>query len=404
MKILIIAPLFPPANTIGALRPYSWAKYWQMSGHEITILTLPIKNNKWETLEYDLSKYEIIRIDSDVYLIRKIKTLLQKLLRKSSKQSFPDAPTILDRWIIRGFQSVKNRHWDCVISTYQPAAGHILGALLKKSNPSLKLILDYRDLWTQNASVPQKGMINDFLEKWCNRQADLISTVSRPLADLLMSKYNLSNVVTIENGVDFEDLNKLTREKIWNDTRKRILYSGTIYSAHQDPSPLFQALQQIKKSADRSLLENLEVIFIGPQNEYLNKLIKGFNIADIVSYQGLQTRQTALKMQRDADVLLFLEFSGFSDGVLTGKLFEYLASRTLIWTVGGSEQNSAKDLIQQIGCSISFNNNVEMLKEHLLNLLKNSKCTTKNPNNLIKKYDRKILANKMINLIEDIKC
>ena len=37
MNILIVSHYFPPGNSIAALRPYSWAKYWSRMGHQVTV-------------------------------------------------------------------------------------------------------------------------------------------------------------------------------------------------------------------------------------------------------------------------------------------------------------------------------------------------------------------------------
>ena len=39
MKILLVAPFFPPHRAIASLRTYSFAKVWAEAGHDVTVLT-----------------------------------------------------------------------------------------------------------------------------------------------------------------------------------------------------------------------------------------------------------------------------------------------------------------------------------------------------------------------------
>ena len=61
MQILIVTHYFPPENTIASLRPYSWAKYWTRSGHQVTVLTTqePIAE---QNLSLPLPDCEILRV------------------------------------------------------------------------------------------------------------------------------------------------------------------------------------------------------------------------------------------------------------------------------------------------------------------------------------------------------
>lgn len=55
MRILIVTPLFPPQNAVGALRPYSWAKYWCRDGHSVDVYTVESYG-----VDYGLKLYKAI--------------------------------------------------------------------------------------------------------------------------------------------------------------------------------------------------------------------------------------------------------------------------------------------------------------------------------------------------------
>jgi len=107
-------------------------------------------------------------------------------------------------------------------------------------------------------------------------------------------------------------------------------------------------------------------------------------------------------MQRDAHALIFLEFESKNvDGILTGKLFEYLYSGTKILGIGVTDNSAPGKVIKESGRGINFGKNVEKIKNYLIELLKTGKKDTVNTNNeILEKFSRKNLAEKLIDTIE----
>ena len=58
LKILIISAFFPPQNSIGGQRPYSFAKYWSRMGHSVDVLTTAKDEIDLDTYE-DFTVYEV---------------------------------------------------------------------------------------------------------------------------------------------------------------------------------------------------------------------------------------------------------------------------------------------------------------------------------------------------------
>src|SRR5690606_34909448 len=129
----------------------------------------------------------------------------------------------------------------------------------------------------------------------------------------------------------------------------RIVYTGSIYVGKQDPSPLFSALHNLKAQKKLSP-ERLQVIFAGATVDKVKSVAKLHDVEEFCQFLGFLSREDALRMQRDCDALLFLEYvSPGVDGILTGKLFEYLFSGRPILGVGGTEKTSAGALIVKSG-------------------------------------------------------
>ena len=196
-------------------------------------------------------------------------------------------------------------------------------------------------------------------------------------------------------------LKNLNQEPFWNDNKIRIVYTGTIYKGFQDPTPLFKAVKEIENSEYKHLLKNLEIIFAGGNKGNLDMIVENFQVHNYVKYLGFIKYEDSLRMQRDAHVLLFLEFkSKEQDGILTGKLFEYLFSGTQIWAVGMDEKNSAGKLITESRCGICFGENVELIKSYLINLLTSGQKPVISPNfEILNEFSRKKQAEKLLNLV-----
>jgi len=440
-NILIITHYFPPMNSIASLRPYSWAKYWSRMGHNVAVLTTK-KIKQENDLNLDISGFEIIEVENK--FLTKLKNILKvdnKIFYNSKNMSITiknnnsidsnftksfkievlnklkdyfnskgiitwDArcPNLFDFWIKYAFNIIKKKKFDLIISTFAPYATHLVAFKYKKNNPNTFWVADYRDLWTQSHMF--KGLfaftlIEEYLERKINTTANLITTVSEPLANQLKEKYGISNVEVIENGFDPEDFKNIPAEKIWKDNKVKLVYTGTIYTGKQDPSPLFEAIRQIYNSDYKYLLDNLEIIFIGGGKGNLDELILKYNASKWVKHLGFLKREDSLRMQRDAHVVLFLEFEAENvDGILTGKLFEYLFSGTQIWGIGVTNKSAPGRLIEESGHGINFGKDVNKIKEHLINLLKSSEKPKFDINaKLLEKYTREYQAKKLLELV-----
>tara|TARA_B100001971_G_C18225358_1_gene560036 strand:+ start:555 stop:1853 length:1299 start_codon:yes stop_codon:yes gene_type:complete len=428
MKILIITHYFPPVNSTASLRPYSWAKYWTKVGHDVTVLTTKKFPSDNLTMEMPYNGFQTIEVEN------RVRTFLDKIKTGSNKPNIngkrrpsrylSSLKIISNRFLYFGgallwdcrmpniymfgrntaLKKVRDSNWDVVVSTFAPFSNMDIAYKLKKNQNGNIWINDYRDLWT--ASHLFKGVfpftiIEKYLEKKYNYHADVITTVSQPLAEKIMEENHKQKVHVIENGFDECDLDNLPNKNYFADKNIHIIHTGSIYKDKRDPSPLFKAMQLLKNEKPE-IMDNLKVLFIGGLTANLDQLINKYSLKDNVVHMGLLPRKDALWMQRDADVLLFLEMKGDQSGILTGKLFEYLFSGTEIWAMGISKKSEAAKLIVQANAGIIFEDNVIKIKSKLIQLIRfNEKPKVNIKKDVIKKYTRKRLAEKMISLVND---
>lgn len=430
MRILIISTYFPPLNSIASLRPYSWAKSWSREGHDVTVLTTAKQAGAATSLNLSLEGFRIIavplpkwitRLKLEYHTKKQVQLLTPYLARckRLLKQTFSKLfhflrykkglfntcrmPDFSDFWIRPALKAIENdTPWDIVISTAGPYATHIVASRIKKRKQAHAWVADYRDAWSDSRIYPGLFPFNQ-LEAWLEQKmichADLITTVSEPFAKAYAVKFPHIKVVTIENGFDPDDLLNLSANSIFPDDGKfRIVYTGSIHAGKQDPSLLFQSIATIlsdKKSAH--LLDRLEVLFIGPNQQHLQELIARYSVGTWVKLQGFASREDALRMQRDAHALLFLAWNdSTTDGIMTGKLFEYLYSKTPILSIGNHGIEASQKLILEANAGVVYNSAVEIAEWLHNQLIAPVKHHSEIDPQLLNRYDRHILAMKLL--------
>lgn len=271
------------------------------------------------------------------------------------------------RWALR-----QNR-WDTVITSGGPYSVHWVGWALKKRRLVKRWVMDWRDLWTKNhifAGLPLVRVLESHIEKTFHALADIVTTVSEPLA-VTLRKQTQTPVNVIYNGFDQDDYASLDPTPLFPaDGVFRIVYTGTIYSGKQDPTPLFRAVRALHDAGVISP-DKLRMVFAGGNCDP-SVAADNSGVSAYCEYAGFLPRPDALRMQRDADLLLFLEYeSPGVEGVLTGKLFEYLVAGPAIWAVGVGGEHSAGRIIQDHGRGHAFGNDIEALKNALSLMLSN---------------------------------
>ena len=313
-------------------------------------------------------------------------------------------PDITDLWIKPAFKKALTLgHFDLIVSSCGPYSVHFVASKLKRQGLGKKWIADFRDLWSDNHLF--KGLfpfnqIEKYYEKKILQHADAITTVSLPYAKPLIDKYGSGKVHIVENGFDKQDLANLPKIPIFFDDGKfRLVYTGSFYPQNQNVAPLFEAIKAIKdKYKTKHLIEKLEVVFVGPSSQPLNNLIKKYNLKANIKHFGFVSRETSLRMQRDAHGLIFIPDKK-CDGVYTGKLFEYLYSKTPIIAIGTKNLEAAQKLILDAKAGRVLSTPRE-IKSYLIEKLKKpTKEKVEVSKDILERFSRKKLAEKFLRIV-----
>jgi hypothetical protein len=422
-KVLLITYYFPPMPSIGAIRPGGLAKYLPMYGWEPIILTslLPGEPNPQfriiQTQDDDITKLWKTRLG-----LNPQKTLNENfnISRQKQKMSWLDKiaslpydiityPDVRKGWYTSAIQAgdklLQNEQIDAILSSSAPIISHIIAKTLAEKY-HIPWIADLRDLWTQDhyySHCNLRRIIDRRLEIQTLGQANALVTVSKPLAKDLSCLHTDIPIYDIPNGYDPDDA-VFDSPKLTN--KFTITYTGGLMEGKRDPALLFEALRKL--ITDGIVDPNhIEVRFFGPQDRWLIKEIKKFNLDDVVKVFKSIPRDCALHRQRESHLLLLLLWDNPKEiGVFTGKIFEYLASKRPILALNGPKNSVVKDLLEETrtGHYITSRADLEMvLSKYYLEYLQYS-MTPSTDTCAISKYSQVEMARKFSEILNKIDC
>lgn len=429
-KVLIITYYWPPAGGAGVQRWLKFVKYLPEFGWNPVIYT--VDNGEFPVFDHSLEK----EVPDSVNVIRKEiiepynwykKFIGQKKEEKINAgflagQKKSEKKENLAKWI-RGnlFIPDARRFWirpsikyllaylkknpiDIIISTGPPHSMHMIAMGLKKKT-KIPWIADFRDPWTKIDFYNELKLTkwadlkHHRLEKEVVQSADVVLSINQ------MMKEDYENMGAMQslylpNGFDPSDFPKNTNME--EGSKFRIVYIGSI---NQDRNPEF-FWKTIKELTDQdpSFARDLEIELIGKTDYSVKKLIENYQLGPYVSITDYLPHNKIFLAQKRASILLLLiNRTPHAKGILTGKMFEYLASGRAILAIGPPDGEAAVILSEtKTGTTIDYNDE-GALKKILLEYYNafisgNMKI---NPET-IDKYTRKNLTRELTAIIENV--
>lgn len=436
-KVLIITYYWPPSGGAGVQRWLKFVKYLRGFGWEpvvytpanpeapaidnslfkdvpknLAVLTYPI----WEP--YDMYKRFIGQ--------KKAEKINAGFLSERKKPGFAEKISVWIRgnWFIPDARKfwikpsvkflsdyLKKNPVDAMVSTGPPHSMHLIALELKRTL-NLPWLADFRDPWTTidfydklrltaASNRKHKRLEKDVLEK-----ADSVLTVGWHIAESFKKIVN-RNIEVITNGYDEDDFRPsppapLPRETGAEPEKFSISHIGAM-NADRNPKMLWAALSELLVE-NESLKKYLRINFIGKTDySVLNDLDK-FQLSQYVTKtEYLPHTKTTEAMQSAQVLLLALNNTPNTFGVISGKLFEYIASKRPILAIG-KENGDAARIIQETGSGMicDFEDKRKMKAEisrlYGLYLQKNLHVTSSN----VSAYSRKVQTGKLADLLNTL--
>jgi len=350
IRILIVTYAFPPLNAIASHRPYSWAKSWRDLGHEVEVLTfakhavdgaLDLKRDLAGMRLHEVST--LPRPPGSVARWERIKALTRRL--RFSLGMFGDPRLLAAPALARAARKLgAERRFDLVVATAPPEITFMAARSMCRRSGT-PWVADFRDHWSQDMTLYRSRLaswLTGPLNRWLVSGAAALVTVSRGLQQRLAREFG-REVLLSYNGFFQSDARTAITPA---DARRHLVYTGRLYPGKQDPEPLLRALRSLLGEAP-DLAQRLVVDFYGFDDPALRASLQRHGVADCVKLHGFVPYEESIAAQRSADALLYLDWTDArGEGMLTGKLFEYLGAARPILALAAHEGSEATGIIK----------------------------------------------------------
>ncbi len=390
-KILIITYYWPPAAGPGVQRLLKTAKFLPEFGWKPYVIT--VKDGTYSST--DDSLVNDIPKEAEVY---KTKTkepfkIYEKLTgNKGSSKSvgminlnksknpikrlslyirancfIPDPRKGWKKYAVqKASELIERENIKFLITTSPPHSTHLIGLELQKKH-NIKWIADFRDPWTNlyfNKMLPRSKRTihkDKKLEDSVVKNADFITTVSHGLKKEFEDRNK--HIDIIYNGFDEKDIpkdkNKEKKEHFY------LSYTGN-FKPNQNVEDLWEAISSIKKE-NKDFKEKFRLKITGNTDSGILADIKKYQLEENLIIQGYVKHHEATRIMSDSDLLLFVIPNAENNKlIITGKLFEYLATANPMLSIGPTDGNAAQ-IIEEANRDKMINySDISAIKERLL--------------------------------------
>ena len=359
MKCLLVSFYFPPAGGGGVQRPLKLAQYLPAMGIETHVLAPD--DPRW------LHRDDALRAPSQAWVHRaryvgvsggkpsevlagthgldRLATHARLQLRRLV---VPDENAT---WALTaipvGIRIAREHDIDVVVSTSPPPSTHLIAAAIARATGA-RWVADLRDSLVAHAhrradskATRLKSSLHGRVARLVAARADAITCVSDAISEETRSLGPRGRVVTIANGCDFDDVAGLERHP---SERFRITHTGS-FVGRRDPRPFLRALHDSRL--------DVAARFLGDFRPADREWAESLGLGDRLELLPYAPRATSLALQRDSEALLPLipDAGGRGRGVLSGKVFEYVAvGRPILAAV--PPDGAAAELIRETGAGV----------------------------------------------------
>jgi glycosyltransferase involved in cell wall biosynthesis len=406
-KVLIIAYHYPPLGSGGVFRTLKFTKYLPKFGYQPYVLT--VKNPMYGTKDLTLIKEippeaKVCKTFSLEHRILKAPRLLNINLKwfYMPDENIGWLPTA----VLAGARFIKKENISVIYATSPAYTSLLIGCLLKKKTKK-PLVVDFRDPWTDNAFIKYPTKVHEVIERKMEKtvltQADYVTAATETIKNRLIRRhpYLKSKVATITNGFDADDFKDL---KIYNKSdRFRITFAGSIYGLLTARPFLLAMKKLIEENTEAK--EKMEALFVGNYGKETQFLVKELELKKNVKLKDYVSHEECLEIIVNSQALLLLitTKSSEGEGILTGKIFEYLASRKPIIAIV-PPNGEAAELIKSLGAGVVVSPwNVPLIKKMLTTLYEQwTKGETFRAEGDISKYSRKNLTQQLAQIFDNV--
>jgi glycosyltransferase involved in cell wall biosynthesis len=385
-KLLIITYYWPPSGGPGVQRWLKNTNYLVRHGMQAFVLTVDEKRASYFQIDHSLEgeidpqvkvyktgSFEILnfyrrftksgRLPTSGFSNAGKASLAQRITTAIRSNFFiPDPRRGWNGYAFQKAKSlIKDHGIDTVLTTSPPHSSQLIGLKLKKKL-GIRWIADFRDPWTDIYYYKDLGhsgisaMLDRRFEKSVLDHADHILTIGHGLKKLFLSKQEGiedKKISVITNGYDAEDFS-MPVDKL--DTGNfTIVYTGTMSDNYQ-PEVFFKAAKKMIEKCPEPIIK---IKLIGVFSAGILSMLEKIGLMPHVELiPPVPHREAITHMQRSNALLLVIPKYPDDHLIITGKLFEYLATGRPIICIGPTDGDAAA-IIKECSAGKTFDRHAE---------------------------------------------
>jgi glycosyltransferase involved in cell wall biosynthesis len=368
-RILIITYYWPPSGGAGVQRWLKFSKYLPEFGVEPIVLTVDPEQASYAQKDVTLMNevtckvyttptfelynlYKWIARKKEIpyggFANEKKPGFAQKVMRAlRSHLLLPDPRKGWNRHAYKKAAAlIREFGIDTVVTTSPPHSTQLIGLKLKR-NFGIRWVADLRDPWTDIYYYKDlyhsafSKHVDLKLEKKVLLHADKVITVSKALSRIFEQKVPAAQAgkfFVIPNGFDISDFDYSIQPSSHKFT---VAYTGTITGDYPIDAFL-DALAELSETA-----KDLAVKFVGKTPTSIVAKVKEKGLEDVVTFKGYVPHNESVRCLMESHaLLLIIPNVPNNEGVLTGKLFEYIGSARPIIAIGPVQGDAATIIAQ----------------------------------------------------------
>lgn len=433
-KALILTYYWPPAGGAGVQRWLKFVKYMRAFGWEPVVYT--VANGEMPVIDNSLEKdvpagvtvlktpiWEPYHIYKRFTGRKKDDKINASFLNENKKQGFTQKISV---WIRGNFfipdarrfwvkpsigyldQYIKTNGITHIISSGPPHSMHLIALGLKKLNKDLRWVADFRDPWT-NIDFYEKLMLTPMADRKHRRQelsvllnADMVLSIGASMNAEFIGIYkkggggSADKFRVITNGFDADDVSE---QVVNRDQKFSIAHIGTLVKDRNAPV-LWKVLGKLVKN-NESFRNQLQIKLVGKVDIFVKEQMELAGLSPFVHKIDYLPHNEVIKEQQRSKVLLLLvNQTKNAKGILTGKIFEYMAAHVPIIAVGPPDGDLAAILNKTGTGLISDFNDEAALEKNILFYFNNNLPGFNEAE--INKYSRKELTRQLCVLLDEL--
>lgn len=421
-KALIITYYWPPAGGPGVQRWLKFVKYLpdfditpivyipenpnypiidesfvSEIPEEVTIYKYPIKEPY--KLAGLFSKKQAKRISSGV-IETKNQSFLEKIMLWVRGNFFiPDARKNWVKPSVNFLSGIIEKEGiDTIITTGPPHSVHLIGHHLKQKG-KLKWLADFRDPWTTIGYHKELKLSSKSKQKHKELERLVLNTADEIVVTSQTTKEEFKGISkkpisVITNGYDSDYKGDMAKTDAFTLSHIGSLLSG------RNPSVLWRVLAQLLEK-NEPFKQHFKLRLAGVVSDDVLKSIYDSGLENYTELLGYVSHDRAIQLQQESQVLLLVEIdSPETQGILPGKLYEYMAAKRPILAIGPKNWD-ANQIISDTntGVVLNYESQTDLKNVILKWFAAYQKDDLKTESKGVEKYSRRELARELSKLI-----